>query len=367
MEAISFGEHDSDVRHWDVAELRSNRGSVPAAPGVYTFLDDAQRALYVGKSVDLRSRLSSYFAANPARRKILRLMKAARAVRAERTGSEFAALLREAELVQGLRPPFNRQMATPERYVYLRADYGDPFPRLAVASELDEGGRFLGPYVQRRRVGEVVEALNDAFRLRTCDPLPAGESCWRMQMRRCSAPCVEAIGAGEYGREFLVVREAVAGRTGSALRRLRELRDRHAAAERFEAARAVQNRIEAVERVRRVLFASEAPALNAIVVQPALSPGAVELWVVASGAVRARGTIDRNELRSLFDAMWTRTRTPPDREPVSKAELDRRCIVHRWLRSKRGAESSVTTTGLPRETVWRRVEAAVDRLPAGLL
>ncbi len=363
---MGAGLEHSDVRIWDIAELRSSRRSVPAAPGVYTFLDESDRALYVGKSVDLRSRLSSYFVESPARRKTARMVRLAAGVRAERTGSEFAALLREASLVQALRPPFNRQMAAPEKYVYLRVDYGHAFPHLGVTDELDEEGRFLGPFMQRRRVMQVVEALNDAFRLRTCDPLPAGEPCWRMQMRRCSAPCVDKIGAGEYGREFLLVREALSGRTNSALRRLREERDRHAGEERFEAARAVQNRIEAIERLRRVLYASRAPACDAIIVQPALAPGGVELWGVAGGAVRRSGTTRRDRMHPLFEEVWTALQVRDDHEPVAKQELDRRCIVHRWVRSKRASQSCVPTRGVDKAAVWAavldRAELLNDRL-----
>ncbi len=361
MEDGIAGVRDSDVRVWDVADLRASRRAVPSAPGVYTFLDRSDRALYVGKSVDLRSRLSSYFVENLSRRKTARMVRLATHVRAERTGSEFAALLREASLVQSLRPPFNQQMAAPEKYVYLRVGYGDTYPGLSVTDELDDEGRFLGPYKQRRRVTAVVEALNDAFRLRTCDPIPVGEPCWRMQMRRCSAPCVDEISAGEYGRAFLLVREAVSGRANSALRRLRERRDEHAAAERFEAARAVQNRIDVTERLRAVLFASQAPACDAIVVQPALAPDGVEVWGVAAGAVRGSGVCRREELRPLFERVWDAVNVRERGEPIAKHELDRRCIVHRWVRSKRAERSCVMTQGLEREAAWKAVAECAAR------
>lgn len=356
-----------DVRQWSVAELRASRRVVPAAPGVYTFLDAAGAALYVGKSVDLRQRLSSYFAAAPARRKTARLMRVARAVRAERRGSEFAALLREAELVQALRPPFNTRMAAPEKYVYLRIDYAHPFPRLSLTTAPDEDGRFLGPYVQKRRLVAVVDALNDAFGLRTCEPIPDGEPCWRRQTRRCAAPCVGAVAAGDYGRRFLPVREAVAGRAAAALRQLRERRDRFAAGERFEAARAVQNRIEAVERLRRVLYASQAPGCDAIVVQPGIAPGSVDLWAIAGGSVRGAANAPIAALRESFERVWAALAARRAAEPIAKDEVDRRCIVHRWVRDERNAAACVRVDGRDREGVWPAVVAAVRRLPESLL
>ncbi len=355
-----------DERVWSVDELRAGRRSVPAAPGVYTFLDAAGAPLYVGKSVDLRSRLSSYFAA-PARRKTARLMRLAIDVRAERQGSEFAALLREAELILALRPPFNRRMAEPEKYVYLRVDYAHPYPSLSVVGTPDDGGRYLGPFVQRRRMAAVVDALNDAFRLRTCEPIPHGDPCWRRQTRRCSAPCVDDVAAGDYGRQFLPVREAVAGRAAAALRQLRDAREQHAADERFEAARSVQNRIEAVERLRRVLFASQAPGCDAIVVQPGLAPEAVELWGVAGGSVRGSASGVVTSLRDAFERVWAALAVRRPAELVAKDELDRRCIVQRWVRSKRNADTCVPIGGRDVEDVWAAVAAAARRLPGQLL
>jgi excinuclease UvrABC nuclease subunit len=349
------------VRTWSMEELGASRRRVPAAPGVYTFLDAADRPLYVGKSVDLRSRLSSYFAANPARRKTARMVRLALRVRAERTGSEFAALLREAALVQAWRPPFNQRMATPERYVYLRVDYAHVFPRVCVTGAPAEEGRYLGPYRQRRRVEAVVDGLNDAFRLRTCEPIPTGDPCWRLQVRRCAGPCVDQIGAGEYGREFLLVREALSGRARSALRRLRARRDEHAAAERFESARSAQNCIDAVEHLRRVLFASQVLSIDAIVVQPGVAPDSVEMWGVANGGIRCGGTSRGADLALLFDRVWTAVQTPVDTAPIGKLELDRRCIVQQWLRSRRGADSSVAVAGVTAAVAFAQVSELARR------
>lgn len=352
---------------WSIEELRASRQRLPAAPGVYTFLDTGDRPLYVGKSVDLRSRVSSYFAAAHARRKTARMVSLAATVRAERTGSEFAALLREAVLVQALRPPFNQRMAAPERYVYLRVDYAHPYPRVSVTGTPAAEGRYFGPYMQRQRVTAVVDGLNDAFRLRTCDPIPT-EPCWRLQMRRCCGPCVGQIACGDYGREFLVVREALSGRAHSALRRLRERRQAHAAAERFESARAAQDCIDAVERLRRVLFASQVPSPEAIIVQPALAADAVEIWGIRGGSVRCGGSGPRADMTVLFERVWAGLRAGAvDDAPVDKCELDQRCIVQRWIRSRRGAASCVPTSGLTPVEAWRRVAELAVRQKETLL
>lgn len=369
MTAAASAGASRPSRSWAVDELRAARQRVPAAAGVYTFFGSAGEPLYVGKSIDLRRRLAGYLAAAPRGRKTARLMRVAQRVEIERTGSEFAALLREVDLVQALRPPFNRRMAAPEGYVYLALEYAGGFPRVSVTATPTDAAQYLGPYMQQKRLAATVDALNDAFRMRTCDPLPLGDPCWRRQTRRCLAPCIDAVDPGEYGRNFLVVREALCGRSGEAIRRLAARRDEHAAAERFESAAALQRRIAAIERMRRVLYASHVPPLDAFVVQAALAAGAVDLWAIGDGEVRFTGSGAADALAPLFDRAWAALRGARRAPaPIDKSELDRRCIIRQWLRSRHAAGvAAPASASLERAEVWRRVADLARRHVAGLI
>lgn len=345
-----------------LADLEAGCARLPAAPGVYAFLSGDGTPLYVGKSVRLRERVASYFQPAAQRRtKIRKLHRAARALRIERTGSEFEALLRELELIQRWRPPLNVRMRDPQRYAYVGVDYAHPFPRLRVSSEPEDSGRWWGPFARPRDVENLVAVLADSFALRTCEPMPA-ESCWRRQTRRCSAPCVGEVSEGEYGRDFLLARQAIGGLSGAALRELRAERDRLSAAERFEAAATRQRRIEAVEGLRRVLFASSRVLCDAIVVQPASQPDSVVLWAVVGGCVRERAQGPAGAVETLFARIWGAAQRPVDEgEPLPKDEVDRRRIVHQWLRSPVGGEWSVPTRGRARAAVLDDVRALAER------
>jgi len=97
---------DVATRSFPVTELAQSCARVPAAAGVYVFRGPEGQALYVGKSTNLRARLGSYFQPAAARhRKTRSLQRFADTVDVELTGSEFAALLREVQLVQALAPP----------------------------------------------------------------------------------------------------------------------------------------------------------------------------------------------------------------------------------------------------------------------
>lgn len=89
--------------------------ALPCGPGVYRFLDGDGHLLYVGKSVNVRARVASYFTGDPRDGKDRRLRESAREARAEALGSEPEALLREQELIRRHHPPLNAQQAVAER------------------------------------------------------------------------------------------------------------------------------------------------------------------------------------------------------------------------------------------------------------
>ncbi len=345
---------------WDVDELRGQRRKIPAGPGVYVFVGGDGVPVYVGKSVNLRSRLASYLGSGDRRRKESRIAQAAESVHLEPAGSEFAALLRELELIQRFRPRLNRRMKSPQRYVFVGLSYAAEFPSVSVSNECeDEARRYLGPFVQRRRIEKVVEDLNDAFALRTCEPL-ADEVCWRGQMRRCSQPCIGAVSAGEYGRSLLLVREALAGRRSSALKRLREVRNQHSQAERFEAAGRAQQRIEVLERIGKVLYASALHDGDALIALPAVEPGVVDAWAVRGGGIVASRRLSGDEAAAPYLDLRRAMASAAPVSPVAKQEVDQRCIVHAWLRRHRDEPGVVPVQGKREAEIRDDFAAAVS-------
>jgi predicted GIY-YIG superfamily endonuclease len=96
----------------------------PECPGVYLMRDASETVLYVGKAKNLRKRFNSYRVANPdrLRRRHLRLLRAVARIEFERCPDEVSALKRESELLQALRPRFNRAgtWAGPPRFLAWR-------------------------------------------------------------------------------------------------------------------------------------------------------------------------------------------------------------------------------------------------------
>jgi DNA polymerase III subunit epsilon len=165
-------------------------GALPRTPGVYLFRDGLGRVLYVGKSVDVRSRARSHFSAS-----VERAGWAAHAVSvdARPTRSELGALLLERELIGELRPPGNTLLKRDDPSVWIRCRLDIPFPVLEVARSPAAGlGVSVGPLHGRATAVELVEQLTSIFGLRHCGrKLPRREhpSAYG-QMGRCISPCL---------------------------------------------------------------------------------------------------------------------------------------------------------------------------------
>jgi DNA polymerase-3 subunit epsilon len=175
---------------------RPHLAGLPHDPGVYVFRDADGRPLYVGKSVDLRTRAAAHFSAGAS------WTSEAEHVDHQATESELGALLLEDRLIKTLRPPGNvRGKAEPDGFVYLRCRLDIAFPILEVAREPAAGHAIcVGPVRGRAAAAELVEQLNSLFGLRHCGrtlPRRAHPSAYG-QMGRCLSPCLNDLDPNVY-------------------------------------------------------------------------------------------------------------------------------------------------------------------------
>ena len=162
----------------------------PNAPGVYLFRGRDGRVLYVGKSVDLRSRVKSYFYGD-GRKKVEDLL-------AETASVDGVAWLRarvlilEARLIREHEPRYNRRGKTWRKYAYLRIDDAEAYPRIKVVRQTKGGGAFLGPFPSSHLARLAKEALEDVFPIRRCTTAMRASTrfapCALAEMHRCLTP-----------------------------------------------------------------------------------------------------------------------------------------------------------------------------------
>ncbi|MGH3647577.1 MAG: DEDD exonuclease domain-containing protein, partial [Micromonosporaceae bacterium] len=225
---------------------------VPAVPGVYVFRDARGRALYVGTSNNLATRVRSYFTASETRARISEMLNAAERVEAIECAHSLEAEVRELRLIAAHKPPYNRRSKFPERITWLKLTR-EAYPRLSLVTQLrDDGADYLGPFGSRRTAELAMAAAHDAVPLRQCSPRlslrKTTPACALAEMGRCPAPCEHRISVADYDAYAEVFREAAAGDPATLLDRLLERIGRLAAAQRFEEAATVRARLVAFLR-----------------------------------------------------------------------------------------------------------------------
>ncbi len=172
--------------------------SLPDDPGVYCFFSDhtgsgRREVLYVGKSVNIRQRVRSYFTASEKRARMEEMVRVSSGVEAFVCATPLEAEVRELRLIQAHQPRYNRRSRRQNSLLWVKLT-DEAFPRLStVRTPPPDATHVLGPFGSRAAAEEAMLAIYDAFALRRCtarlSPRKASPSCALGEMGRCLAPC----------------------------------------------------------------------------------------------------------------------------------------------------------------------------------
>ncbi len=225
---------------------------LPDAPGVYLFKDGQGRVLYVGTSVSIRTRVRSYFTASEHRRRMGEMVRIAESVSPVVCATTLEAEVRELRLIAEHKPRYNRRSRHPERALWVKLTV-EPFPRLSIVRTVsDDGARYAGPFGSRGAAEAAVAAVHEVLPLRQClerlSPARPRSACVLADMGRCGAPCTGAQSVAEYAEVADRAVELLVGETRDLLAALRRRMADLAAAERFEDAQVVRERLVALVR-----------------------------------------------------------------------------------------------------------------------
>lgn len=241
---------DQDSR----AALRRKAGRLPRKPGIYLWRAATGEVVYVGKSVDLRSRVLSYFGAPPSTpEKAAAIVAASADVEFFLTDNEADALILEHREIQRHRPRFNVVFRDDKSYLMIKITR-EPYPRILVTRRReDDGAVYLGPYPSAGAVRRTLKLITTLFAIRDCHfpsaRLKSARLCLSYHIGRCAGPCEDKVSEPQYQELAHEAARFLTGDTGEVLAELEQSMSQAAARLEFEKAATYRDRHEALTRL----------------------------------------------------------------------------------------------------------------------
>ena len=223
---------------------------VPQTPGIYKFFSE-NKIIYIGKAINLKKRVSSYFGTSPKDRKTNQIKLLTDKIETFSTKTEAEALLLEQSLIKENLPRFNILLRDDKTYPYIHYSMDDTFPSISMRRSKHAVSKdYFGPFISAQAVKSTIKDLQKIYQIRNCSTSTfrnRSRPCIEHQMQRCSAPCVEHISEPDYKADILSSQNYLAS-TGKKSRKLMLSQMKKLADEcNFEKAQELKQRIASLD------------------------------------------------------------------------------------------------------------------------
>ena len=324
---------------------------LPARPGVYLFRDGEGNVIYVGKAVNLRSRVRSYF--NPSSGTSPRTQRLVARIEDFEflvTGSEQEALILESNLIKRYLPRYNAHLKDSKSFPYLKIDVHEDWPQVQITRRVEQdGARYFGPFASAGSVRRTLRLIKRLFPFRNCSKsIDGGEGrpCLNYYIHRCLGPCAGTADKREYGdvidrvilflqgRQELVLSELNAGMRDAA-RRMK-----------YESAALLRDQIRAIEEViegQRIALAVQGDQ-DVIALAQDDEQAHVEVFFVRNDRLIGRdrfameGIRDQSpgEILTGFVKQYYSSASYIPRQILLQHPVDEEATLSQWLSEQRG-------------------------------
>ncbi|MEZ4519058.1 MAG: excinuclease ABC subunit UvrC, partial [Chloroflexota bacterium] len=358
-----------------VQEILQN---LPTKPGVYLHKDAAGTVLYVGKAVNLRNRVRSYFHTSVDSVKTLRLRRQIEDIEIITTNSELEALLLEMTLIKQYQPRYNVRLKDDKRYPYIKVHWADPYPKVTVTRRMiRDGSRYFGPYTSIWAVHQTLDLLRKVFPYLTCDRIITGNderACLYYDIKLCTAPCIGAVSREEYRATIQQLMDFLDGKSDHIFRAIEERMARAAEALDFESAAEYRDQLKAIERIvakQKVIGAAETDQ-DVIAFARDDGDACVQIFFIRHGKLigreyfmldNAEGESDEDILRDFLTQFYDDAAYVP-KEVLLPRDIEEARVIEEWLRTKRSKKVAIQVPrrGKKKDLVQMATDNAHDTL-----
>jgi len=356
--------------------------TLPDKPGCYLMKDDKGRIIYVGKAINLRNRVRSYFHStaqnDPKTRKLVREIADIEWIV---VGSELEALILEMTLIKRHKPRYNVRLKDDKRYPYIKVHWQNPFPKVTVTRQMKkDGARYFGPYTSVWAVHQTLDLLRKIFPYLTCNRDITGQdsrACLYYDIKLCTAPCIGAINQEDYRQIIDDLCKFLEGRTDPVVKRLTREMEKAAETLQYERAASIRDQLLAIDKVveRQKVVNSDQTDSDVIAMARANGEACVQVFFIRSGKLIGReyfvleGTEEENDeevLTEFVKQFYSQAAFVPEKVLLPN-ELVEAQIINQWLNSRKSGDKvdiTVPHQDINKDLVDMAAENAVETLNA---
>ncbi len=327
---------------------------LPTCPGVYLMHDADDTIIYVGKAVNLRNRVRSYFRESTNKSpKIQKMVTLIARFEYIVTDSELEALVLENNLIKEYSPKYNTMLKDDKTYPYIKVTMGEDYPRVLFSREMKKDkSRYFGPYTSAAAVKDTIELINKLYQLRTCNkkfPRDFGveRPCLNYHIKQCTAPCQGTVSKEAYHQQIEKAMEFLNGNYGIILDELEAKMTE--ASENLEFEEAIRYR-ELLQSVRAVsqkqkITDSDGEDKDVIALAKEDEDAVVQVFFIRGGRLIGREHFymthvsDESKaeiLQSFVQQFYSGTPFIP-RELMLQYEIKEGEVIEQWLTEKKGS------------------------------
>lgn len=341
-------------------DLKEELHKLPDSPGVYLMHAADDEIIYVGKAINLKRRVSSYFRkVNNRGAKIEKMITLIDYFEYIVTDSELEALVLENNLIKEHRPKYNTMLKDDKSYPFMKVTVQEDFPRVLLARQMKrDGAKYFGPYTSAAAVKDTIELLKKLYGIRTCNKsLPKetgiGRACIYYQMKQCAAPCQGYISKEEYGERIDRLLSFLNGDYKKVIAGLEQKMKQKAAQYEFEEAAGYRDLIESVRHVTGSQRAVKTGGIDRDVIAMARKEEevVVSVFFVRDGRllgrehfhVEAFDSDSGGQIMGAFIKQYYGGTPFVPNELLTEFAIEEQELLEQWLSEKRGGRVHIIT------------------------
>ena len=234
-------------------DIEKELKKLPNKPGVYIMHDKNDKIIYVGKAINLKRRVTSYFRKTNKTQRIKNMVALIDHFEYIVVENEAEALILECNLIKKNMPKFNVLLKDDKTYPYIKINVKADYPGVYLTRRIiNDGSKYFGPYANPGSAKEMVEFIKSKFKIRQCKSFKYKDRpCLNYHIKKCMAPCMGYISKEEYKKIIDEIINLLDGKTDKIIKDLKQEMENASKNMQYEQAAYLRDKIIAIENVSK--------------------------------------------------------------------------------------------------------------------